>query len=64
MSMTQKMINIISEHLKLLTLTMGLTVAVSVGTAIGMLEQSHMAYAIQANGGLQGQVNSGSSQHC
>jgi hypothetical protein len=55
MSITEKMINIISEHPKLLTLALGLTVAVSVGTAIGMLNQSHMAYAISSGD------NSGSS---
>jgi len=60
MSIKQKMISIISEHPKLVTLTVGLTVAVFVGMAIGTLDQSHMAYAILSDNNVANQVSNNS----
>lgn len=42
----QKLLNVISAHPKLVTLGIGLALTMAVGTAIGMLDHSHMAFAI------------------
>lgn len=41
----QKLLNAISAHPKLATLGIGLAITLAIGTAIGMVDHSHMAYA-------------------
>jgi hypothetical protein len=43
----QKLRNAVSAHPKLVTLGIGLAIIMAVGTTIGMLDHSHMAFAIQ-----------------
>jgi ABC-type nickel/cobalt efflux system permease component RcnA len=41
----QKLLNAISAHPKLVTLGIGLALTLAIGTAIGMVDHSHMAFA-------------------
>lgn len=46
MSIKQKLINAIGANSKLATFAIGLAITMAVGTAIGMLDHQHLAFAI------------------
>lgn len=52
MSIKQTLLNTISVHPKLAAFSIGLAVTMAVGTAIGMIDQGNMAYAITNSGGV------------
>ncbi len=53
MSIKNKIMNAMTVHPKLVTFTVGLGITMAIGTAIGMLDHSQMAFAV-ANSGSGG----------
>jgi len=51
MSIKNKIVNIVSEHPKLVTLGIGLTITFVVGAAIGMVDHNQAFAQIQCNDG-------------
>ena len=62
MSIKQKLLNAISAHPKLAALGVGLAITMAIGTAIGMLDQQHLAFAVSA-GGAGGGGGGGAGSH-
>jgi predicted DNA-binding protein with PD1-like motif len=60
MSIKQKILNSISLNPKLAAFGIGLAITMAVGTAIGMLDHGHIAYAVsQSNTSTQTNTNTG-----
>ena len=53
MSLKQKLLNAISAHPKVFTFAIGLAITMAIGTAIGMLDHQHIAFA-SASGSRNG----------
>jgi hypothetical protein len=45
MSLRQKLIDLMTAHPKLATFAIGLAITMAVGTAIGMVDNQHLAFA-------------------
>jgi predicted DNA-binding protein with PD1-like motif len=45
LSLKQKLLNAVSAHPKLVTFGIGLAITFAIGTAIGMLDHQHLAFA-------------------
>jgi len=54
MSTKQKLLNSISAHPKLAAFGIGLALTMAIGTAIGMVDHQHLAYARQVAVGGDG----------
>jgi hypothetical protein len=61
MSTKQKILNAISTHPKLVTFGIGLAITMAIGTAIGMLDHSQIAFAASSSTGSGGSGTSGAS---
>jgi len=49
MSIKQRLLNAVSAHPILVTLGIGLALTLAIGTAIGMVDQQHLAFAATAS---------------
>ena len=54
MSTKQKILNAISAHPKFVAFGIGLAITMAIGTAIGMVDHSQMAFAVKAGQGQGG----------
>jgi hypothetical protein len=57
----QKLLNAVSAHPKLVTFAIGLALIMAVGTAIGILDQQHLAFAASSSTGSGGSGTPGAS---
>jgi hypothetical protein len=51
MSIKSKIINVMAAHPKIATFAIGLGITMAIGTAIGMLDHSQIAFAASSSGG-------------